>query len=53
MTKDGSFLTNVGDSEVRIKLNKKPTYNKQHHVINRNCQQRTATFGHIGEHFWC
>ena len=51
MTKDGSFLTNVGGSEGRIKSNKKPTCNKQHHVINRNCQQRTATFGHIGEHF--
>ena len=51
MTKDGSFLTNVGGSEGRIKSNKKPTCNKQHHVINRNRQQRTATFGHIGEHF--
>ena len=51
MTKDGSFLTNVGGSEGRIKSNKKPTCNKHHHVINRNCQQRTATFGHIGEKF--
>ena len=51
MTKDGSFLTNVGGSEGRIKSNKKPTCNKHHHVINRNCQQRTATFSHIGEHF--
>ena len=39
MTKDGSFLTNVGGSEGRVKSIKKPTCNKQHHVINRNRQQ--------------
>ena len=51
MTKDGSFLTNVGGSEGGIKSIKKPTCNKQHHVINRSFQQRAATFGHIGENF--
>ena len=51
MTKDGSFLTNVGGSEGKIKSIKKPTCNKHHYVINRSCQQRTATFGHTGEKF--
>ena len=40
MTKDGSFLTNVGGSEGRVKSIQKPTCNKQHHVINSNRQQQ-------------
>ena len=40
MTKDGSFLTNVGGSEGRVKSIKKPTCNKQHYVINSNRQQQ-------------